>query len=217
MQTTLIAFVITGSPRSGTAYVARLLSNLGLYCGHEECFNPWNIKYEAECLNDNVWGDCSWMAVPFVPDLPPATKVFHLVRDPVKTINSIIATGQLDWPSDYQRFIAEHMWGDASYWPSETMSEAQRFWVRWNQLMEESGRVTRRIRVEKVRDWLPEIFRELKPDCAMSRKQFDLAMNSVPSNYNKRPRYGRSQDAIAESDLTEMQSHGSQLRLQLLS
>ena len=136
---------------------------------------------------------------PFVRDLPTPTKVYHLVRDPVRTINSIIATGQLDWPSDYQRFIAEQMWRDASYWPSETLSEAQRFWVKWNRLIEESGRVKGRLRVENVRDWLPDILHELKPDCAISRKQFDSAVNSVPY-YNTRPRYGNH--AIAESALT---------------
>ena len=196
-----MAFMITGTPRSGTASVSRVLSSLGLNCGHEQYFNPWNVTHEVECLNDDVWGDCSWMAVPFLRDLPTTTKVYHLVRDPVKTINSIIATGQLDWPSDYQRFIAEHMWRDANYWPSETMSEAQRFWVKWNRLIEESGRVARRLRVENISDWLPDIFHELKPHCAISRKQFDSAVNSVPSNYNTRARYGSQ--AIAKSALTQ--------------
>src|SRR6266536_2441135 len=127
-----IDFVITGTPRSGTSYIARILSYLGIECGHELVFNPWNFRYQEMRSNGKLWGESSWMAVPFLENIPSTTKVFHIVRNPIKTINSIIGTGHIHWPTDYRTFLALHCWGDENYWPSDVPAAAQEFWMMWN-------------------------------------------------------------------------------------
>jgi hypothetical protein len=149
-------------------------------------FNPWGISYEAERQDTKVWGESSWMAVPFLTELPPSTKVFHLVRDPVKTINSIIGTGQLHWPDDYRTFAAQHCWNDGNYWPTDIAVEAQHFWVRWNLMIERSGRVVRRFRVESVWEVLGDIAKEIQPGWNPGRVRLETIVNSVPTNYNTR-------------------------------
>jgi hypothetical protein len=198
MQDRTLHFVITGTPRSGTSYIARLFQAIGFDCGHEERFNPWHKNHDQDF---KPLGDSSWMAAPFLTELPPSTKVFHLVRDPVKAINSIIGTGQLHWPSDYRTFLARHFWGDSNYWPTDITVEAQHFWIRWNRIIEQSGRVTRRLQVERVREAIVEVAKEIKPEWDMSSKGLDVAVKSVPRDFNTRPHIG-GQGPVGVSDLT---------------
>jgi hypothetical protein len=112
-----IDFVVTGTPRSGTSYMSSLLNALGYDCSHERCFDPWHITFAEERPDDRIWGDSSWLAVPYLGDLPDTTKIVHVVRDPVHAINSILGTGQLHWAdSDYRRYIAHHWQGDREWW-----------------------------------------------------------------------------------------------------
>ena len=189
----ILDFVITGTPRSGTGYVARVLSSLGIICGHEAAFNPWAI--EAASVRKPVVrlrGDCSWLAAPFLMELPASTKVFHVVRDPVNTINSILCTGQLDWPSDYRTFLARHFRKDSNYWPTEVLIEAQQFWVEWNEMIELSGRVTKRFQVESLRKALGDITKAIEPQWHLSNEKLEVAVNSVPTSHNSRTPLGRN-------------------------
>lgn len=83
-------FVVTGCGRSGTTYTARLLASLGYRCGHEELFGPFQRK--APHFRSRH-GDVSWLAVPFLDQLPPGTAVVHQVRHPVQVIRSLAGIG----------------------------------------------------------------------------------------------------------------------------
>jgi hypothetical protein len=196
-----IDFVVTGTPRSSTAYLAQVLSHIGFECGHELMFNPWQVRYEDIRSNSRKWGDSSWLAVPFLKELAPATKVFHMVRDPLKAINSIIGTGQLDWPTDYRAFLAFHCWGDGLYWPSDLPAAAQDFWIKWNRMIENSGRVTRRLQVENIGHALREMVTDIQPDYDVNPLRLDEALKAVPTNYNTRPHL--TGPVLARSDLKE--------------
>ena len=161
LRKTDIDFVVTGTPRSGTTYVSHILKNFGFDCLHERRFTPWEVVTDAYRLTSRPWGDASWLAAPFLPILPDSTKVFHVVREPLRTLNSIIGTGQIDWPDDYRTFIARYCWGDENYWPTNVELDAQTFWVRWNEMIEHSGRVVMRFRVEDMATALRRITSEL--------------------------------------------------------
>jgi hypothetical protein len=81
-------FVVTGCPRSGTLFTARALAALGHACGHEALFGP-----ETTAVPDfgSAQGDVSWLAVPFLADLPAGTVVVHQVRHPLQVLRSLVA------------------------------------------------------------------------------------------------------------------------------
>jgi len=79
-------FVVTGCARSGTTYMAALLSGLGLRLGHEVVFGPrtrgftdWGDRH----------GDSSWLAAPFLDQIEDAL-VFHQLRHPLKVVRSLV-------------------------------------------------------------------------------------------------------------------------------
>ena len=80
-------FVVTGCARSGTAYIARLLTALGIECGHEAVFTPYTRHFDGFGA---VRGDSSWLAVPFLDELPAGTVVLHQVRHPDAVVRSLI-------------------------------------------------------------------------------------------------------------------------------
>jgi hypothetical protein len=82
-------FVVTGCARSGTTYLAELFTALGLPCGHEAVFAPATSHFAGF---GSRRGDSSWLAVPFLDELPPNTVVIHVVREPSAVIRSLVAT-----------------------------------------------------------------------------------------------------------------------------
>jgi len=101
-----IRYVVASLPRSGTKYIAKVLTELGQNCGHEQNFTclsaleggPEDRHTTAQGVVDipsapDVWGDSSWLSVPLIHQLPPGTVVFHQLRDPLKVLNSNLPPG----------------------------------------------------------------------------------------------------------------------------
>jgi hypothetical protein len=86
-------FVVTGTGRSGTAYMARLLSAAGHSCGHEELFTPHTSGPPAFGERQ---GDSSWLAAPFLPGLPEGCVVLHQVRNPLEVLRSFLGIQMFD-------------------------------------------------------------------------------------------------------------------------
>lgn len=77
-------FVVTGSGRSGTQYMAKLLSATGVRCGHE------SVYYDTGFLGWKKWeADSSWLAACFVPLNIPTVLV---VRHPLSVVRSWVET-----------------------------------------------------------------------------------------------------------------------------
>jgi hypothetical protein len=182
-----IDFVVTGTPRSGTSYMSSLLRELGYDCAHERCFDPWHVTFAEERADTCRWGDSSWLAVPYLEDLPPSTRVVHVVRNPVDSINSIIGTGQLDWPHDYRAFIAHHWRGNRDWWPAELSQPGQEFWRDWNARIECSGRVHARVKLEAIADEIEALVSAIDPDRVIDPKVLDAATTRLTRDINARP------------------------------
>ena len=105
-----LKYLVTGTGRSGTVYMSRFLTSVGIMCGHESIFTPQgineasmrlthvnNIKTSKVSLieNDN-WFDhnlqiaeSSYMSCPFLQhDILKDTKIIHVIRNPLKVISS---------------------------------------------------------------------------------------------------------------------------------
>lgn len=151
-----IRYVVASLPRSGTKYIATVLSKLGLNCGHETCFGHHrNVTTKED--GPEVFGDASWMAVPYIQSLPSDTIVFHQVRDPIKVLNSNLPPGGDSYfrtwdenaglPADplykksipWKKFIWDNtqdwVWPDGVAEGEESPEEIERlihWWMNWN-------------------------------------------------------------------------------------
>jgi hypothetical protein len=171
-------FVVTGCARSGTLFMAEALSRLGHPCGHEVLFTP-----DTTTLPDfgNADGDVSWLAAPFVDQLPAGSVVLHQVREPLATIRSLVGMRVFQTRPHvgmdlryrlqhlhvrvarpivnprFVRFAADHC--PEAFRPDDEPSRAATYWIRWNQLIQDRAEarddlVYRRYRVEDLDDEL---------------------------------------------------------------
>lgn len=133
----MIDFVITGTGRSGTKWVARALQAGGIPCGHEQACSSWTDDYQ----DDQIWreshqvGESSWQAAPFVGEMQAAgVLAVHLVRHPVEVASSMVSNRMLvpgeDGILPWHRFIVEHI-GDWIF-RLHPHDRALQFWTDWN-------------------------------------------------------------------------------------
>jgi hypothetical protein len=124
-------FLVTGTGRCGTVYMAKLLSSLGIMCGHEAIFtfdgfdrakdrlqkkskifssecSIINIKSKESIPNwfdpQKIQADSSYLAAPFLKEnILQNTKIIHLVRSPLKVISShVLDVNFFKYPNDKQ-------------------------------------------------------------------------------------------------------------------
>ena len=128
-------FLITGCGRSGTGYIAQLLSALGLPCGHEKIFSLPAVVREKLAWPETWPGDSSWLAVPFLDELPEGTAVLHQVRDPLAVVRSFARIRFFEGKEPYRDFLERHLEGLAACDPLEA---GLRYWDEWNAKVEEA-------------------------------------------------------------------------------
>ena len=168
-----LRYVVAGLPRSGTGYISKVLSGLGLDCGHESSFVYHRALLDRK-EKDGIWGDASWLAVPYLKAVPPGTIVLHQVRDPIKVLNSNLPPGGdsyfRTWGEDaglaadplynedlpYKRFIwdttQDWVWPRGGGEEPESPEEIQRlihWWMNWNLWIESAA--LRRADIQYIR------------------------------------------------------------------
>jgi hypothetical protein len=184
-----LAYVVVSTPRSATLYTARLLTALGLACGHEAYFTPKGQSFFDELHGS--FGDSSWLAAPFLMSLPQETVIFHQIRDPVNTINSMIYTKHLSLTelkeNPYVSFLRLHA-GFANLSLSEEELACE-FWCTWHQLIEKGCEGRRHLRY-KIEDMSSELLRELVSfiPAKVSFNNIIHALARVPEDCNTRGR-----------------------------
>jgi len=107
-----LKYLVTGTGRCGTVYMARLLTSLGIPCGHESVFDSSGVEYAIDRLSGNrplvlshisqfncnaenwleletIMAESSYMAAPFLDhECLRDTIIIHIVRHPVRVVNS---------------------------------------------------------------------------------------------------------------------------------
>lgn len=173
--------VVTGTGRCGTVFMANLLTSMGWPCGHEAVFGPHGIGRAREVLfgrepaensrisrNGTIFsegapivGDSSYMAAPFLRELDAT--VIHVVRNPLKVVASLVGgvfrnfsashpTDFQDAPDHilYERFMYEYVPELGGDMPQ--LDRGCLFYLRWNEMIEASGRVDLLHRIEDPTD-----------------------------------------------------------------
>jgi hypothetical protein len=187
-------FVIVGTGRCGTAYLAQVLNDLEISCGHESIYTWKGIRRNRASLE----GDASWLAVPYLPHLSGV--VLHVVRHPLAVIGSFLGTGfYTRRRSPYVLFLRRYLDLDP-----DPMRAAMAHYVEWNRLCEPYA--STRFQIERVRGTLvrvlelighrppAELIEEVlarTPSSLNARHRFDLGWSDLPR--------GRLRDALVET------------------
>lgn len=162
-----LKYLITGTGRCGTVFLARVLTSLGIACGHESIFDwkglssakkrlngeePIELSYASKMkFENNQWieipqwidknnieADASYMAVPFLrEDILHDTKIIHVVRHPVKVINSFcnyINYFSSEKPTNsYENFIYKNLPELTNTMP--VYDRGALFYIKWNKMI----------------------------------------------------------------------------------
>lgn len=157
-----VSVIITGAPRSGTKWAAsqfnRMVGHPVPRFTHEQLFSLANVgNYE---LRDLTRGTpypnapvgtvrcVSWLAAPFVWSGAhhPDWKVFVMVRDPLRTIESIARRGFLyrgpyHEANSYGKYALKMLLPSSQYRTDsqDPVIHATWFWVLWMDMLLESG------------------------------------------------------------------------------
>jgi len=143
-------FVITGTGRSGTKYAHKLFSRMGIACAHQGIYQAAGIKPWGKYI-----GDSSGLAAPHVGELPSTTLVIHQVRNPWRTIRSLVharhVPGQSGTPGTlvYERHTNLPETDDL-------FLRAAHLWVQWNTLVEKQMRGKSNYLFHRVEDYSDE-------------------------------------------------------------
>ncbi len=192
-----IKYVVVATPRSATGWTSQVLCAMGLKCGHEKCFTHDKQVYEGKLGVDYTWGDSSWLAVPFIDDLPPGTTILHQVRNPCATIASLVGLGHFGhWDralDEYHIFMRQHVMLPDGL---NTIQRAAWFWYLWHVKIEEAGRRRGwpwyvRYRVETPN--IPAIYHQEITGHQPTKDQLRKA-SEVPTDYNHKR--GRSKPDV---------------------
>lgn len=157
--------------------MARLLTSLGVPCGHECVFNRFGMDNVVMLLEDpskirtslvsgegwlsheDVVADSSYMAAPYLSSpLLADTKIIHAVRHPLKVISSFVK--DLNYflgtqlKTSYETFIYGKI--PELYQEMRPVERACIFYVKWNEMIETLSRDAAyfRFRIEDKTDEL---------------------------------------------------------------
>jgi hypothetical protein len=148
----VLRFIVLSTGRAGSGFVSATCTELGFPCGHEYFFNPWTAHLhldEIKGINPGLVGDSAWPAVGWLDEFSEELPLFHLVRHPMKYVNS------LTQPPGYWAGAG----GPYVQFKKVAISELQQpglseeessmiHWLRWNQMIEERVPESRRFQLE---------------------------------------------------------------------
>ena len=184
--------LVTGCGRSGTGYLAALLAELGLPCGHEVVYGPELLAGAPPAWPEGARAESSWLAGPHLRALPPGTRIVHLVREPLAVVRSCLRVRFLESARNPYRMHAErHAPGVSEGAPPVRCA---RYWTRWHALVERealaSGLRWRRVRLEALdAAWLVELGRGL--GLGWTTADVEAALARVPRDTNTSGARGR--------------------------
>lgn len=179
--------IVTGTGRCGTVFMANALTSMGWPCGHEAVFGIGgldkareitrgnskpensNISRSEEILSEgmDLVGDSSYMAAPFLREFDAT--VIHIVRNPILVVSSM--TGEFfrnfsqPFPTDledrpdhlaYEEFMYKHVPELGEDMPQ--LDRACLFYMRWNEIIESSGKVDLFHRIEDSTERIKKLF-----------------------------------------------------------
>jgi hypothetical protein len=171
VETPQRSVLVTGCGRSGSRYLAEVLTAAGLPCTHERVFTGREQDHRQLAART---AEASWYAVPWLSDVSDTTLVLHVVRHPLRCVGSWVGLrffdrGQTERPlwkhvikralnlpaSGQYRSIQVVRTHRPSVFAAATAAErGAAYWLQWNRWVEDECATHRdryrRIRLEDV-------------------------------------------------------------------
>ena len=167
-----IQYLIVGCPRSGTVYMAKLLTELGFPCGHETIFNEkgiflspedWKLSDISVETTGSFWvnprsivADSSYMAVPFLGMIPDHVNIIHIVRNPIKVVRSLVHGlnyFQKHYPANpWEEFIEQYL--PETFVFEHPIERACFFYYSWNQMIKKRNVILQVECLDKILEYL---------------------------------------------------------------
>ncbi|MFH1419408.1 MAG: methyltransferase domain-containing protein [Planctomycetota bacterium] len=161
-------YIILASPRAATAYISSLLTNIGLNCSHESFFK-FEQRWQGFLKAGEIFGEASWLAVPFLERMPLRVPILHQTRHPVDVIRSLLQIRFVDLDDNdlpvrqgvglrFTQFAYRHCPMLFEY--ATTRERAIWFYYFWNRKIEE-GSANRQILRYAVEHLSPDCLRQI--------------------------------------------------------
>jgi hypothetical protein len=160
-----LRFLVAGTGRNGSKWIAEVMTGLGLLCGHER----FSLEGAPFRYADGVLfqGDSSFQCVPHlrkVRQINPKIVVFLQLRNPLDYVTSIMGSGvfetAVDTTSPHGRYQMDNVVPPIS--PGDRVKTAMKMWVFWNDMAAPYAHMRYRLEsvdAYKIRDilaWLGE-------------------------------------------------------------
>lgn len=198
------AFVIIGTGRCGTNFVADYLTAAGHPCGHERFYRPSGPLYRATQTQVTPEGDSSWLAVPYLPET--GITAVHQTRAPLPVIKSFLKLGffHTEHYARHKRFVdfarAHFAFSD------DPLRSSMRWWLEWNEKCTAITGHHFRLedfhdRTDQLSDWLgldaplPKL--DVPADTNTKRSVVAISEDEIESRIRSFPEYPRLVDLAA--------------------
>lgn len=150
--------LVTGCGRSGTQFMAGVLSYVGLKSGHEQVYETQRCLEGDAGKIEEAWGmshaESSWLAAPFLGSLPDdGVTILHVLRHPLKVVRCWeghkILMGESGAAALVHRHLPECMQGDSA-------ERAVRYWRGWNRIIDVAGKWRHNLYRFRIEELTPE-------------------------------------------------------------
>jgi hypothetical protein len=177
-------FIVTGTGRSGTGYVTTILKTLGIRVQHEGVWN-WRTPKDADWRD--LEGEVGWPAAMHLENFDGP--IVHVVRDPLKVINSRIVQG---W---YRMDIAKNdlhvkLWdivdGVIGLEGLSEWDQAAKHYVEWTKMIDRFTRVRFNVEALGLDDNLAALLKHIGHERPKHWRRF--AAGAVPVTTNRHVR-----------------------------
>lgn len=188
-----LRFVVAGTPRGGTTFTANVLKDLGLRSKHEGLLND-----RRHCHEYSRYYDCEISggnALMLKEAKSSGVKVFHLIRNPVKTINSMIRRWGTSVRGDNG---GKPYWIGSSDLPLGT--GIANWWLNWRTIIEDAGPVAT-FSLENIEEGLIIIRDEMGYDWSEGSVREAISKNLTEEKMSSTNSWPRSPHEISWVDL----------------
>lgn len=222
-----IEYIVTGTGRCGTLFMANLLTSMGILCGHEAVFTPRGMDWASLVLNgkrnarssfisagDNLSDTCegemiadsSYMAAPYLNKID--AKVIHVVRNPINVVSSMIGDAFRNFkntkPTHFSDLREHHRHEKFIYDNLKDLEKempqidrACLFYVGWNRMIEDSTKIVLRHRIEDEVSEIKKLF-------SYEGETYENTSCNSFADQNKEWSFEEIESSAIRSDIEEM-------------
>lgn len=119
--------------------MAKIFEAVGLSSGHEALFNPLQNIWPPE----RAGVESSWLAAPFLDQLPSHVHVVHQVRHPLAVIRSFMGYDFFGSSNPYVSFCYRH--APEIGRQQGALGRCMQYWISWNEMVESYGAPRHRV------------------------------------------------------------------------